>query len=136
MNGSTIELALASDERFVMHLCVAAASLLKNADSSREIAFHIVHDGLSREAKSNFEALSSIRPFSVEWIGISHADFAEFEVPQSFGDGERQIETAFPLPSLGKASIWTATSCPSTTSRSFGTKASTVRPTPRFRTMA
>jgi lipopolysaccharide biosynthesis glycosyltransferase len=104
MNGSTIELALASDERFVMHLCVAAASLLKNADSSREIAFHIVHDGLSREAKSNFEALSSIRPFSVEWIGISHADFAEFEVPRNLSVmANVRLKLPSLLPSLGKA---------------------------------
>lgn len=83
MNNGAIHIAMASDERFAMHLNVAAASVLANSDKSRTVCFHILHDGLSVEAKGKFESLKGIRHFETDWLQISHDDFKEFHIPRN-----------------------------------------------------
>ena len=83
MSAVTIHVAMASDERFAMHLNVATASLLANSDKGRGICVHVIHDGLSEETKARFESLSHIRPFETDWIKISHDDFKEFHIPRN-----------------------------------------------------
>lgn len=83
MSGGAIHIAMASDERFAMHLNVAAASILENSDKAKPLCIHVIHDGLSDAAMLKFESLKSIRPFEPDWLKISHEDFKEFKIPRN-----------------------------------------------------
>ncbi len=79
----TIHLALASDERFAMHLCVAAASALANSNREQPYVLHVFHDGLSKETAAKVEALREIRPVEIDWKLIKAEDFKEFAIPRN-----------------------------------------------------
>lgn len=73
--SDTIHIVLGSDENFAQHLAVTIASILHNARS--DIAFHILHDGLSAATIEKIRSCAAIRPASFEFIELQLEEFKD-----------------------------------------------------------
>lgn len=65
---STIQIALASDEKFAQHLAVTLASILLHAAPDDRLAFCVIDGGITPESKEKLEELRSIKDFDLTFL--------------------------------------------------------------------
>lgn len=70
-----INICFSSDNNYVQHLCVAIASILKNAGKDDDLSFFIFDGGINDDNKNNILKLKTIKEFNVEYINIDASVF-------------------------------------------------------------
>lgn len=76
-----IEIFFATDNNFVQHLCVAIASILKNANEDDYFNFYILGNKLKQNDIKNIENLRKIKDFNLEIIEINDELFKRCKSP-------------------------------------------------------
>lgn len=68
---NNIHIFFASDNNFVLPLCNALSSILRNANAQDNLNFYILDKDISENNKNKIKNLKKVKPFNIEYIKIN-----------------------------------------------------------------
>lgn len=76
-NTDIMHIFFASDDKFTLPLTNAISSILRNANKTDKLFFHILDKNISQKHKRKIENLKDIKDFGIEYIEVDNNLFAE-----------------------------------------------------------
>ena len=73
-----INICISADENYAEYLCVAMASVLKNANDSDELHFYILDGGINKYQKQCICNLNKIKSFDIKFFNLVDSVYTKF----------------------------------------------------------